>query len=756
MKIKKFIPILFYLIAIAVSIKSFREPDLWWQIRTGEWIIQHHEVPKQDVFSFTMNGTEWINIKWGFEVLAAFISDTLGPESVFILQAIVNCLLVFFLFKLSKLYLKLRRGEDEPADSPHFLFSGAIAFLILIAASEYRMIGRPEMISHLMTVIFIYLLEKNRKFPSRMVYILIPLQLLWTNLHEAFGTGLVILIIYTACAWLNKFLSKENNPEPIQLSLVTLGAAASVLINPNGVKLLTRPFNIMSQVYSNKYTTELLGITSAEWWKKEAYLSLLLALVSIFTILSVKAMQKKKSAGSDAIISRLNNPYLITILAFSYLGITAYRNLIFLSLVCFPVFHYSIYAGAERLFGKSKSFEKYSSLIAIVLLLLFYTGIVSNRYYKMTGSRDRFGLEVLSINNPVGAADFIQQHHLENKKCFSDYLTSSYLMWKLQPEFKTYIDLRDLDIFPPEFFNRFLTDVNSPPDFHSLDSVQHFDYAVVFRPQFDALHSYLYNDSVYALKYVDAVAAVYEKTDDFSREDIFSRCGPVRPGIFATAINKILNPFYSSFNYEEVENDYIAATYYLNVNRYDLVKKRAESLISSGMRYKGNEILGQLYFRSSVNEKSDSVKSAMLASAEEYYQASLRDNKEYAPALLGIGVVRYNQQNYSAAVKDFQKCLSIDQKNYQAHLSIAQCYREMMNANPAKKEDYRKEVLKHFLEANSLNPGNPLVLANIGFVYFQMNDCDHAAEYLSGIRNDKSLGEDDRQAVGNCLRQCGK
>jgi len=69
-----------YLIAFALSIKNFREPDLWWQIRTGEWILQNHSVPRVDVFSYTMQGAEWINIKWGFEVLAAIVSKLTGPE----------------------------------------------------------------------------------------------------------------------------------------------------------------------------------------------------------------------------------------------------------------------------------------------------------------------------------------------------------------------------------------------------------------------------------------------------------------------------------------------------------------------------------------------------------------------------------------------------------------------------------------------------------------------------------------------------
>jgi hypothetical protein len=67
--------------------KQLREPDLWWQIRTGEWIIANGEVPTQDVFSLLISGTSWINIKWGFEVMAAAVAGAFGAESVLLLQA---------------------------------------------------------------------------------------------------------------------------------------------------------------------------------------------------------------------------------------------------------------------------------------------------------------------------------------------------------------------------------------------------------------------------------------------------------------------------------------------------------------------------------------------------------------------------------------------------------------------------------------------------------------------------------------------
>ncbi len=756
MKLQKIIFALCLLIAVAISIKSFREPDLWWQIRTGEWILEHNEVPGQDVFSFTMAGNEWINIKWGFEVLAALVVKIAGPESVFVLQSIVNCILAFFLYRLSVLYFR-KQGIENVNENKAFLLTLVISFLLVMVGVEYRIIGRPEMSSHLLTIVFLYLLENNRQEPSKKIYLVIPLQLLWANFHEAFGIGIVIMIIYTFSAWIENIISGSKKSDAKKLTLVTLAAIASVIINPNGIKLLTRPFNILSQVYSNKYTTELLDFSAGEWWKKEAYIAIVLATISIFAILFSVRKEKNKVAGLVKIISIFNKPYLLVILAFVYLGLSAFRNLAFLSLICFPVSHYALFSKIKNKFSGSGFLQKYSGGIAVALLVIFYAGIVSNRYYEITNSRDRFGLEVLSVNNPAGAAEYILNHGLQDKACFSDYLTSSYLLWKLQPDFKTYIDLRDLDVFPAAFFNDFIRDINSPADFHNLDNIRHFDYAVVFRPQFNSLHSYLFNDSIFALTYVDAVAAVYEKTDSFSRGDIFSACRPVKTGAFATGLNKILNPFYKSYNYSAVENDYIAANYYMNVGRVELAKQRADQLaLNSKTRYKAGEVMGQIYFRSAMQEPNDSAKSHLLRLAEESFLQSLRDNKNNAASFLGLGSVHYSEQNYSGAINDLKKCLDINNDNYDAHITIALSYNQLMGIATSKKEEYRQEVLKHYLKANSLNPGNPMVTANIGFLYFQMNDCDQALPFLSRVADGKGLEVKDSLAVHNCLRQCGK
>ncbi len=543
-----------FALALALSIKNFREPDLWWQIRTGQWILAHKQVPQTDVFSFTHFGQSWINIKWGFEVLAAILSDTFGPESVFVLQMACSVLILFMLKKILELL--------DLFDPITFF----IASFILLFGIEYRMIGRPEMFTHLLIVMSIYIHLYSTHKNSRALWLLIPLQILWTNIHEAYGLGIVIAGIFLVWNLFDSLRHKKSlNFIPLIVFFLTLG---SVALNPRGILLYKKAIDIYFQVNENKFTSELSSFTSALYWQKEAYL---FSAIILSIIASIMLLSKQKKL--QELFQKFTPAYIILLIAMTFLAFSAYRNIALFLLVAFPLLVWIF----KTLLPMKPSWSKPLSAIGIISYFL----VVSNTYYHFTHSRDRFGLEVLSTNNPMGAAQYIEQRGLIQQKGFADYLTSSYLLWKLQPNFKSFIDLRDLDVFPKSFFNTYLELIQDTKKFHELDLKENFKYAVLFRKTAEPIHHYLYTDTLFACTYVDAVAAVYEKTDNFVSGDIFSPLPETESHAFAQVINNLFNPMYSTYNYDEVQNDIYAAEYYLQVGRLSLAENRIKRYMSA-------------------------------------------------------------------------------------------------------------------------------------------------------------------------------
>jgi len=61
--------------------------DLFWQVRTGEMILDTGAIPDSDPFSYTNPGAAWNNHEWGFELLAALLQRFAGWGGVRIAMA---------------------------------------------------------------------------------------------------------------------------------------------------------------------------------------------------------------------------------------------------------------------------------------------------------------------------------------------------------------------------------------------------------------------------------------------------------------------------------------------------------------------------------------------------------------------------------------------------------------------------------------------------------------------------------------------
>lgn len=739
---------LLFLLAVALSIKNFREPDLWWQIRTGEWILENLRVPDKDVFSYTFNGADWVNVKWGFEVLAALVTRVAGPESVFIIQALVTVGIVWVLLLFAR----------KAGYALHAL-PAVITVTITLLLAEYRINGRPEMFSHLLTLVFLYLLLYYRHTSGKILYVLVPLQVWWANMHEAFGIGLVLVAVFTAGDWLTWVLQRNKlldgaPQQPMRISALLALVTVAVCINPRGVTLLTRPLQLLGQVYENKYTIELFDFTTPEYWTYVPYSVLAFSLIGLAGAVMQERSVKSKAPLWKRLLQYWNISYLLVLLAFVYLATTAYRNVVFFLLVAYPL----VLCGCGwcwQLLQKRWNNQLVTLAGSCMLLAVLYVLVVSNSWYRFTNSRDRFGLQVSAAYNPTGAAAFVKQKNLSGA-CFSDYLTSSYLLWKLSPGFKTFIDLRDLDVFPASFFNTFAEAVTFPEKFQLLDSIYHFNYVVLYRPQFTNLHRYLSHSANYRLAYLDAVAAVYTRDTIAPAGEVYHLPETPTPGLVASFINKALNVFYSNDAATGSYNWYVQpASYYLSVGNVPQAFVYArQALTQTAELHLAQEIMAECYYNQSQQMPIPATSDSLLALALQHYEAALRYKDDFSTAWLGVGAVYFKRQNYAAALENFEQAFTHDPLNLNAWLFAAECCKFFINARSAEAEGYTARAITYYSKADKINPDNPTILLNLGLLYYRQGDCAKAAGYLQPIKDFPGIAADDRKNLNEVLQRC--
>ena len=68
--------------------------DTYWQIAVGQWILDHHALPRVDIYSFTKAGEPWMSSSWLAQVLYATSYNLAGWAGPVVLAA--GCIAVTF------------------------------------------------------------------------------------------------------------------------------------------------------------------------------------------------------------------------------------------------------------------------------------------------------------------------------------------------------------------------------------------------------------------------------------------------------------------------------------------------------------------------------------------------------------------------------------------------------------------------------------------------------------------------------------
>ncbi|HMB08573.1 MAG TPA: hypothetical protein VKP69_33185, partial [Isosphaeraceae bacterium] len=80
----------------AVVMRPVTDPDIWWHLRTGQWIVEHGAVPITDPFSSFGLGKPWVAYSWLFEVLVYGLYRWLGLFGIILYRVVLT-----FAFALS-------------------------------------------------------------------------------------------------------------------------------------------------------------------------------------------------------------------------------------------------------------------------------------------------------------------------------------------------------------------------------------------------------------------------------------------------------------------------------------------------------------------------------------------------------------------------------------------------------------------------------------------------------------------------------
>jgi tetratricopeptide (TPR) repeat protein len=199
----------------------------------------------------------------------------------------------------------------------------------------------------------------------------------------------------------------------------------------------------------------------------------------------------------------------------------------------------------------------------------------------------------------------------------------------------------------------------------------------------------------------------------------------------------------------------LAAGYANTIEKPELAEKYAlQSSVAGIENYKGLEMLGEVYYKKATQQQNPELKNQWLEKAQNTYLQSIRENDSYSPAYLGLGAVYFQQKNVGVALENFEKAISLDKNNLNAYLFAAGCCNYFINQNSSESTMYTTRALSFYGKADKLNPDNPQIMLNLGFLNYRAGECKKAVSYLSKIATFSGLSEQQRQQAQQCIRQC--
>ena len=427
--------IILILCLFLMTIRPIADPDFWWHLRTGQIIVQTHSIPHTDSFSYTKVGEPWITHEWLSEIL------------IYALFRLGSYGLLIFIFSLIITGAFLLTYLRSPVETRPYMAGFVLLFGAISTAPTWGV--RPQMLSLLFASFFLLLLDRFWQDGKLKFLIPLPLiMLIWVNLHAGYFLGLVLVGIYIAGGLIEILVAGIFKREQVDrlptfraiLSLsITLGVCIlATLANPNGIFIIIYPFQTLTSSSMQHFIQEWFSPDFHQMmWQPLAWL--------ILTLIGVGMISKKSISPTNILMT----------IVFGYAALISMRNIPFFALAAIPVLSEQI----SSLINIRKSAYAPSRLFRLIVPILLGSIllITSLRFIQVVN-----GQQKTEANNfPQAAVDWMQKN-VPAGNLFNSYNWGGYLIWRLYPQYRVYIDGR-ADVYGDAFIFDYLSIYNAEP-----------------------------------------------------------------------------------------------------------------------------------------------------------------------------------------------------------------------------------------------------------------------------------------------------
>ena len=366
------------------------DTDFWWHLKTGKYVVQRRALPAPDPFSYTAYlgrpayaGEEKVRyFNLTHEWLAQAVWYLIWRFGGFGAVVLWKAVLLTAFCGLGGVIASRRGGS---------VYWGLAAAGATVSVARWFSADRPALVSFLLVAVFVWILERDRP-----LWLLPVLSAVWANSHGGFFLGWIVVGAYAAAA-------------PRKLwRIAALTVAASVL-NPNHIRILEV---LLAYRQSNLQQMLVEWSRPPLWGPPYAFPALLWGGAAVL------ALGWRRVKLSDWILFGL----------FAAAAVTAFRNVVLVAFLA-PVLIATYWPWRRPLPALA------GPVAAAALGLALVVGVWQGKFFQLRAALWRF---------PEGASRFLVEHRITGPM-FNTYELGGYLLWRLWPQQKVFIDGRSLN-----------------------------------------------------------------------------------------------------------------------------------------------------------------------------------------------------------------------------------------------------------------------------------------------------------------------
>jgi hypothetical protein len=378
---------------------GIHDPDIWWHLRTGQWILQHHAIPRADSFSSFAAGKPWQAYSWLFEVLVYKLYATFGLLGIVLY---VGILVVGITAALHHMVKRLQRD---------------FSLVILLTAAGAMCFGhlytpRPWLFTILFFIVELDIVMHARRTGRLRELLLLPVIFaLWSNIHIQFIDGLVVLALASAESLVSilypRLVSADaanRRINPLAIPAASLACILATFLNPYGPSIYKIAYDLNAQTGVLNLINELKAVPFRD--------------LTDFTMLML-------ALAACALLARARRlpPFETALFAFAaFVSFKSQRDVWVMGTIALAIL-------ASRLPGNAKAKDYTTPAVSPLAALAASLAVIAA--FSLTHVDNAALRKQMSITEPVQAVEFIKQHGFVGP-LYNDFNWGGYVIFNLQ------------------------------------------------------------------------------------------------------------------------------------------------------------------------------------------------------------------------------------------------------------------------------------------------------------------------------------